>query len=522
MLPSFVIGLREGLEAALIVGIIAAFLRKQGRRDLLRSVMVGVGVAVVLCLGIGIALRAFSQNLPQKEQEGLETVIAVLAIGMVTYMVVWMRRNSRNLKGQLESLASEAMTQSSNGARAMVAMAFLAVIREGLETVVFLLAAFNESANGATAGVGALLGLLVAVALGYGIYRGGVRLNLSKFFRATGAVLVLVAAGLVVNAVHTAHEAGWVNVGQQQTLDLTWLVEPGTVQASLLTGMLGLQPRPVLIEVVLWLVYLVPVGLYVVWPPGRPVPRRAAIRGGLALAALAGVTALVLALVAPDEPGAGSTSLSGVQLTGRSATGVTVLGRPPASLGPSEGEVRLPLRRAGAQDRAGLPTERYSGRIVGASSYDGPATLPVERVAQLNGGRLPTGIRITDGSIPVRYRSGTTVTVWVDPRTDRLVDVRWTRQVLAVAGTAANNAQLDRPVTGRTAGTSDATVRSAAQAARAAHDDGTRRSQLLTAAVWCAVVALLAVLTAVAFALTGRRRTDPAPAREPTPPLVRS
>src|ERR1700742_4255544 len=141
MLPTFVIGLREGLEAALIVGIIAAFLRKQGRRDLLRSVFIGVGIAVVLCVAVGIALDALSKNLPQRQQEGLETVIGALAVGMVTYMVVWMRRHSRELKGQLEGMAADAMGQGgARVGRAMVLMAFLAVLREGFETAVFLIA----------------------------------------------------------------------------------------------------------------------------------------------------------------------------------------------------------------------------------------------------------------------------------------------------------------------------------------------------------------------------------------------
>src|SRR3954451_8091102 len=172
MLPTFVIGLREGLEAALIVGIIAAFLRKQGRRDLLKWVLTGVGAAIGLCALVGIALDAYSRNLPQKQQEGLETIIGLLAVGMVTYMVVWMRRNSRHLKGQLEGLAADAMAVGSDtrtkAFRAMILMSFLAVIREGFETVVFLLAAFNEAGSGASAGVGALLGIVVAIGLGYG------------------------------------------------------------------------------------------------------------------------------------------------------------------------------------------------------------------------------------------------------------------------------------------------------------------------------------------------------------------
>ena len=295
MLATFVIGLREGLEAGLIVGIVAAFLRQRGRLDLLRWVLTGVGAAVLLCACGGVLLDVLSRDLPQRQQEGLETVIAVIAVGMVTYMVVWMRRHSRELKGHLETAAAGALATGS--ATALVAMAFLAVLREGFETVVFLLAAFEENANGAVAGAGAALGVVVAIALGYGIYRGGVRINLSKFFRATGVVLVLVAAGLVVSALHTAHEAGWLNIGQQRTVDLSALVSPGSVRASLLTGMLGLQPRPVLIELLGWLLYLVPLGLYVGWPagrrhrPGRPVL--------VAAAASAAVTAVAITLIVP-------------------------------------------------------------------------------------------------------------------------------------------------------------------------------------------------------------------------------
>src|SRR4051812_15980850 len=312
MLPTFVIGLREGLEAALIVGIIAAFLRKQGRRDLLKWVLLGVAGAIGLCIVVGVALDAYSRNLPQKQQEGLETIIGVLAVGMVTYMVVWMRRNSRHLKGQLEGMTADAMAAGgpagSRAFRAMIGMAFLAVIREGFETVVFLLAAFNESGSGASAGVGAVLGIVVAMALGYGIYRGGVRLNLSKFFRATGLVLVLVAAGLVVNALHTAHEAGWLDAGQATTVDLSWLVQPGTVQASLLTGMLGIQSHPLVVELVGWLAYLVPVACYVAWPPGRPVPGRALARGFVAAGAVASAVAALLAVLAPGRPDAAPTT----------------------------------------------------------------------------------------------------------------------------------------------------------------------------------------------------------------------
>jgi high-affinity iron transporter len=154
-------------------------------------------------------------------------------------------------------------------AGALVAMAFLAVLREGFETVVFLLAAFQASTSPLLAGSGALIGILLAVVLGYGIYRGGVKLNMARFFKITGAVLVVVAAGLLMTAAHTAHEAGWLNFGQQRAANLSWLVQPGTPISSLVTGMLGIQPYPTVIEVAVWVLYLVPMLAYVLWPTGR-------------------------------------------------------------------------------------------------------------------------------------------------------------------------------------------------------------------------------------------------------------
>ena len=225
MLPTFVIGLREGLEASLIVGIVAAFLKQQGRRDALRWMWAGVVAAVILCTGAAIALQIVDRQLPQRQQEGLETVVALVAVGMVTFMIVWMSRHARGLGSELRASAASALARGSAGA--LVAMAFFAVVREGLETAVFLLAAFQASGDSTSAAAGALLGILCAVGIGWGIYRGGVRLNLSRFFRITSAALVLVAAGLVMSAIHTAHEATWLNSLQAQTLDLSWLVRPG-------------------------------------------------------------------------------------------------------------------------------------------------------------------------------------------------------------------------------------------------------------------------------------------------------
>jgi high-affinity iron transporter len=269
MLPTLVIGLREGLEASLIVGIVAGFLGRQGRRDALRQVWIGVIAAIGICIAVGVALEVISADLPQAQQEGLETVIGLFAVAMVSYMVIWMRHHARDLKGALEGAALAAL--SAGSARALVVMAFLAVLREGFETAVFLLAAFQASTAPILAGSGAVIGIIIAVLLGYGIYRGGVKLNMARFFRITGVVLVLVAAGLVMTAFHTAHEAGWVNFGQRQVADLSWLVLPGTPVSSLVTGVLGIQPYPVLVEALAWLIYLVPMLAYLLWPQRRPV-----------------------------------------------------------------------------------------------------------------------------------------------------------------------------------------------------------------------------------------------------------
>jgi high-affinity iron transporter len=269
VLPTFIIGLREGLEASLIVGIIAAFLIQRGERKALRPMWYGVGLAIGLCTAIAAILRIVDQGLPQKQQEGLETVLALLAVAGVTYMVVWMKRHSRELKGTLEQSATSALVLGSTWA--LVGMAFFAVLREGLETAVFLLAVFGSSKDPVAAGAGAVLGIGVAVVLGFAIYKGGVRINLSRFFRFTGFVLVLVAAGLLASAVHTAHEAGWMSLLQTQAFDLRWLVAPGSVRAALLTGMLGLQPVPTIGETLAWIAYAVPMALFVLWPARRPV-----------------------------------------------------------------------------------------------------------------------------------------------------------------------------------------------------------------------------------------------------------
>lgn len=261
MLPTFVIGLREGVEASLIVGIIAAFLRQRGDLRQLKFVWYGVGAAVALCAALGIGLEIVNEQLPQKEQEMLETVIAFIAVGFVTSMIVWMTKHARELKGKLEKQAGAALDNGSG--RALIVMAFLAVLREGFETAVFFVSAFQVSTNRAASAGGATLGLVIAVGIGFGIYKGGVKIDMARFFKATGLVLVLVAAGLVAFAMNKGYEAGWFNFGRTEAIDLSWLIKPGTVPSALFTGILGLQPKPSVSEIVGWLVYFIPVSLYV-------------------------------------------------------------------------------------------------------------------------------------------------------------------------------------------------------------------------------------------------------------------
>ncbi len=274
MLTTFVIGLREGLEASLIVGIVAAFLTRNADRRALRWMWVGVASAVTVCVGAAAALNLAGRSMSLRGRETLEGALSLVAVAGVSYMVVWMTRHAATLRFDLEGRAQAAVAERS--AVALVAMAFLAVIREGLETAIFLLATLGRTGSMVGGAVGAVGGLVVAVSIGYGIYRGGVRIDLGRFLRVTGVLLVLVAAGLVLSAVHEFSEAGLVRVGTRPAVDLSWLVAPGTVRAGLISGFLGLQPVPTYVEITAWLVFLIPMIWFVTRPAGRrpvaPVP----------------------------------------------------------------------------------------------------------------------------------------------------------------------------------------------------------------------------------------------------------
>ena len=187
MLATFFLMLREGLEAALIVGIIAAYLVKIGRRDALGKVATGVIAAIGLSIAIGLVVTLTIERLPLVVQETLEGIAALLAVGVLTWMLFWMRRQGRALKGELEHGVDAALTQGSTAA--LVALAFLAVIREGVETVLFMIPILSFNGTGIDIVLGGVLGLAVAFAVGWAIFVAGVRINLRRFFTVTGTVL---------------------------------------------------------------------------------------------------------------------------------------------------------------------------------------------------------------------------------------------------------------------------------------------------------------------------------------------
>jgi high-affinity iron transporter len=268
----FVIGLREGVEAALVVGIIATFLHQEGRQDALRYVWIGVGAAIAVCVSIAIVLEVVNEQLPQRQQEGFEAIVGAIAVTVVTWMIVFMRRHARDLKRGLHQSAGAALAQGS--AIGLVLMAFLAVLREGLETALFLLAAFQASmgVSPLSAGLGALVGLACAAVIGVAIFRAGTRINLARFFRLTSVLLVVIAAGLLSSAVHHASEAALFTLGNTQALDLSAVIVPSSdsITTGLITGLLGLYSFPTKAELIVYLGYAVPMLVYVLWPAGRP------------------------------------------------------------------------------------------------------------------------------------------------------------------------------------------------------------------------------------------------------------
>ena len=261
MLIAFLIMLREGIEAALIVGIVAGFLKQSGHSRLMPKVWLGVALAALMCLGIGYGIHSATGEIPQKEQEFVVGVIGLVAVAILTYMILWMKKAARSMKQQLQDSVQTALNRGNGQGWALVGMAFLAVAREGLESVFFLLAVFQQSPTWSMP-VGAVLGLLAAVVIGALIYQGGMRLNLAKFFRWTGVFLIVVAAGLVAGSLRALHEAGVWNHLQEVVFDSSKYLHEDSPLGVLLGGFFGYTDHPTQGEVLAWLLYLVPVMIW--------------------------------------------------------------------------------------------------------------------------------------------------------------------------------------------------------------------------------------------------------------------
>jgi high-affinity iron transporter len=258
VLGNFLIGLREGLEASLVVVILIAYLVKSDRRHLLPRIWVGVTVAVLVSLGFGALLTYGPRSLTFEAQEGIGGTLSLVAVGFVTWMVFWMARNARHLSGNLKGAVDKAALA---GGASLALVAMFAVGREGLETALFIWSATQTaSAGGSTTGplFAALLGLLAAVAMGYAFYKGVLQINLAKFFAWTGAFLIVVAAGVAAYGVHDLQEAGVLPGLNDLAFDVSKQIPPSSWYGTLLKGIFNFSPATTKLEATVWIVYLAP------------------------------------------------------------------------------------------------------------------------------------------------------------------------------------------------------------------------------------------------------------------------
>ncbi|MFE9483204.1 iron uptake transporter permease EfeU [Streptomyces spororaveus] len=268
MFGNYLIGLREGLEASLVVCILVAYLVKTGRRDALRPVWLGIAIACGISLAFGAMLEFGTQELTFEAQELLGGTLSIISVGLVTWMVFWMKRTARHLKADLHGKLDTALAM---GTGALVATAFLAVGREGLETALFVWASVRASGEGSSAPlIGVLLGIATAILLGYLFYRGTLKINLAKFFRWTGAMLVVVAAGVLAYGVHDLQEARFLGGLGDKAFDISETVPPDSWYGTLLKGVFNFQPDPTVLQLTVWLLYLVPVLTLFLVDRGRP------------------------------------------------------------------------------------------------------------------------------------------------------------------------------------------------------------------------------------------------------------
>jgi high-affinity iron transporter len=259
VLANYLIGLREGLEASLVVVILIAYLVKSDRRQLLPRLWAGIAVAVAVSLAFGALLTFGPRRLTFEAQEAIGGTLSIVAVCFVTWMVFWMARHARGLSGQLRGKVDQA---AAAGRASLAVVAMFAVGREGLETALFLWAATQAatSSHGSTITplVGALLGILTAVAMGFAFYKGVLKINLARFFAWTGVTLIVVAAGVLAYGVHDLQEAGILPGLNNLAFDVSKQIPPSSWYGTLLRGTLNLSPATTWFEAVTWVAYAIP------------------------------------------------------------------------------------------------------------------------------------------------------------------------------------------------------------------------------------------------------------------------
>jgi high-affinity iron transporter len=254
LVSNALIGLREGLEAALVVVILAAFLVKTDRRYALRYVWVGVAAAIVLSVGLGAILTYGTSRLSFEQQELIGGVASIVAVGFVTAMVFWMRTAARTISGELKGRLDKALDV---GPWAVALVGFLGVGREGLETAIFFYATTEAAGQGQIQPMlGWVIGLGGAVLLGIAIYKGAVKINLGKFFRYTGILLIVVAAGILAYGIHDLQEAGFLPGLNNLAFDVSAAIPPDSWYGTLLKGIFNFSPNTTWLQAVAWVLYV--------------------------------------------------------------------------------------------------------------------------------------------------------------------------------------------------------------------------------------------------------------------------